>query len=111
MKEPYKMLENWIEQEKKVEPNPFAGTRILQRIENEFVTRHEESVPALLKVFRPVSLTLALILGLLIGAYTARDNAEMQIISNASLDEIRNELYISEIMAEDHVVHLSNQGK
>ncbi len=109
MKKPNEELEKWIEQEKRVEPNPFAATRILQRIENEFGARRTESAPVLLRIFQPVSLTLALIIGILIGAYTARNNAGPQLTNKSSLDEIRNELFISEIMAEDHVIHLSNQ--
>lgn len=107
MKDPTEELERWIEQEKRAEPNPFTSTRILQSIENELGNRRTESSPVFLRLLQPVSLTIALVVGILIGAYTARYSPDTQVADPISLEEIRNELFISEIMAEDHILQLS----
>lgn len=106
----FRELDEIIGHEKSSEPNPFAATRILQRIENEF-SEHVKPVPPLwIRMLQPVSLAVALLCGILIGSYTAKkDNAIAVRPENTpeNIEILRSNLFISEITDEDKVLVLN----
>ena len=100
-------LEVIIEQEKNVEPNPFAPTRILQRIENEFSVTNKSYFPGLIRVLQPVALAVALLCGIVIGSYTAKkDNARANLLVNPTenIEFLRTNLFIAEFADEDKIL-------
>ena len=50
-----------------VEPNPFIQTRIIQRLESMQQAEKEKSITFLLRVLRPVSVSIILIIAVLVG--------------------------------------------
>jgi hypothetical protein len=103
----YDSMEAIIAQEKATEPNPFAATRILQRIENEFEKPKNQMVPVFIRVIQPVAVALALLCGILIGSHTAnREHPPVNQLLNTSenIEFLRSNLFISEFADEDKML-------
>lgn len=99
------LAENLINEEKKLESNPFISTRVMARIE-EIERRPKESVFDNLfgKVFKPVlitvTLTAALLLGIVAGSLNNKADQSVQIPEEISyMDDVFIEsldLYLTE---------------
>ena len=106
----YKVLADIMEQEKNAGPNPFAATRILQRIENEFYKPKGLTSKAWMRVLQPVAITFALMTGILIGSYTARqDQTPVNKMASTSenIEFLRSNLFISDFADEDKLLVLN----
>ncbi|MEI6433629.1 MAG: hypothetical protein WCP32_02210 [Bacteroidota bacterium] len=103
-----KRLDEIIALEKAAEPNPFQATKILQRIESEFLTQKTSGFPAWTRVFQPIAISLALIVGVLIGSFAARTNRnDLEIAKIENLQNLRTSLFISEITDENNILNFN----
>jgi hypothetical protein len=99
-----------IEEDKLVEIDPFAGTRILQKIEN-----YQEREPWWLLPVRPsfkpaiigFGLIFALSMGILIGIQETK-SGQADFYGNNEAESIRSALNVPDVMTED-IIHFSNQ--
>jgi predicted anti-sigma-YlaC factor YlaD len=100
-----------INHEKIKEPNPFVSTRILRRIENEFIAKHQTAFPNWVRLLQPVALAVALISGILLGSYTAKkENGQAinPVVGSQNIEFLRSNLFITEFTDEDKVLDLNN---
>ena len=102
----FKNLETLIELEKATEPNPFAVTRLLQRIETEFDRSTTSDSPVWMRVLQPVVLAAALLCGILIGSYTAKKDipANQLVTPSENIEFLRSNLFITEFADEDKIL-------
>jgi len=93
-----------IELRKTDEPNPFAGTRIVQRIESEMESIKEKSDPLFLRVLRPLSVSALLLIAVIIG-FSIVKQGEQGIIENINhqndIQSIKSDLNIPDFVDED----------
>lgn len=102
-------LEQLINREKQVEGNPFVRTRILQHIEGKLSEQNGEKTPLWVRVLQPVAVSVALIAGIMIGHYTANPGAPESSAQNQEVhQQLKNDLFISDITLEDHVLTLND---
>jgi len=103
-------LDQIIALEKETEPNPYQATRILQRIESEFITPKSSRIPAWTRILQPISISAALVIGILIGSYAARTGQNQNNEALAKIENIQNlrsNLFISEIADEDNILNFN----
>lgn len=96
----YRRMEAAIAAEKNIQPNPFAGTRIMQYIEN-----HQAKEPAkTMRILQPLAATLALFLalslGFLIGSYGI-DRIQGNPLPSHEIELLKDNLFIPQFMDED----------
>ena len=106
----FKTLDVIIEQEKAGEPNPFVSSRILQRLETEFIRPEKSYYPVLIRVFQPVIIAIALLCGIIIGTYTAKKDkapANQLVDTSENIEFLRSSLFISEFADEDKILVLN----
>lgn len=106
-----KRLDKIIETEKNIEPNPFQGTRIFQRIEAELLNPQKPVFPLWARVLQPVAISVALVIGILIGSYTARSGQsadEQALTKSANMENLKADLFISTFADEDNVLNINN---
>jgi anti-sigma factor RsiW len=99
-----------MDEEKSAEPNPYAATRILQRLEHELEKSDRPRQGAWLRVLQPVAVTAALLCGILIGSYTARKGnmpGGPSLKSTENIEFLRSNLFISEFTDEDKILVLN----
>lgn len=100
MSEKYTALEEAIAREKALEPNPYTGTRILQRIEN---ARPSEAVHGSLAL-RPVLVTLGLVAALATGFLVGNSGSLRKSRSgpdNIQIEQLRSSLFVRDFADED----------
>jgi hypothetical protein len=101
-------LEQLISREKQHEGNPFVQTRILQHIEGRLAGTKPEKTPVWARVLQPVVVSAALIAGIMIGHYTATpENPESSAQNQEVHQQLKSDLFISDITMEDHVLTLN----
>jgi hypothetical protein len=106
----FKSMDAIFELEKAAEPNPFASTRILQYLENEFDVQKTAYLPAWLRILQPVTLAIAMLCGILIGTYTAKKgNSQSGHLANTSenIEFLRSNLFINDFADEDKMLGLN----
>ncbi|MCX6276593.1 MAG: hypothetical protein NT004_00680 [Bacteroidetes bacterium] len=105
-----KRLDEIIALEKAAEPNPFQATKILQRIESEFLTPKTSGFPVWTRIFQPIAISLALIAGVLIGSFAARtgnNRNDIEVAKTKNLQSLRTSLFISEITDENNILNFN----
>lgn len=100
----------YIEAARKAEPSPFMVTRIIAGIEAELErqSKRRSFIPAL--VLRPVLLTFALAAGTILGITGASSRISHLPASaqqDASIQTVRSDLYLSDLMDEEKILTLS----
>jgi hypothetical protein len=106
----FNSLQDVIAREKTAEPNPFAATRILQRLESEFERPANPASVIFIRVLQPVAIAVALLCGILIGSYTAnRESVPANNIASTSenIEFLRSNLFITEFADEDKLLVLN----
>jgi hypothetical protein len=105
-----KHLDHLIAKQKAIEPNPFASTRIMQRIDSEFLQPNHPSLPGWTRVLQPVAIAVALVIGIVIGTYTARsgqETATQAINKTEQRESLRADLFITDLTTEDNILNLN----
>ena len=105
----FKEFDTIIALEKAAEPNPFAATRILQRVDSYFSTNKAAS-PAWVRMLQPAALAVALLCGILIGINTAQKSSALTTRPAnpyENIEFLRSNLFISEFTDEDKVLVLN----
>ncbi|MEI7500263.1 MAG: zf-HC2 domain-containing protein [Bacteroidota bacterium] len=100
----FRNLAEIIETEKVTEPNPFAATRIIQRIEAEFEKSQSGIDHVWIRILQPVAIAIALMVGILIGTYSAKtgkSSANQLVNKENHIQFLKSDLYISEFTDED----------
>lgn len=106
-----KKIDDLISVVRAQEPNPFVSTRILQRIESEFPVSAPDPSHIWIRVLQPVALSIALVTGILIGAWTARSGQEpvnQAAAKTSQRESLKADLFIPEITNEDNVLNVNN---
>jgi hypothetical protein len=106
-----KRLDEIIAKEKCLEPNPFMTTRIIQRIDKELIAPKQSVFPVWIRVVQPVAITMALVIGILIGSYTARSGQnrnEQAMTKSENRANLKADLFISTFTDEDNILNLNN---
>lgn len=89
-----------------VKSNPFLSTRIMQRLENEFM--QPTRLPSWVRIVQPALLTAALVAGILIGSMTARrSEVDQNLSAGPSIQELRSDLFIQSFAEEAHIDEIS----
>jgi hypothetical protein len=102
-------LDQLLERERAAEPNPFMATRILSRIDREFSDQRATYTPVWLRIIQPVIVSLALVIGIVIGANLSsqQSNETTAISSESNIQQLKSDLFISEITRDDNVLPLN----
>lgn len=103
--------ERLISKEKTTIPNPFAGTRILHRLESELESKNYHRRMRHRHILQPALVTFGLILALFIGFIIGREkglNVNSEYISTYQIENLRSDLFISEFIDENQTL-LSNK--
>lgn len=90
-------------------PDPFVSTRILQRLETEYLRQASPKKTAWPLLLKPVAITLALAAGMLIGTLTTQQSTGSDKATAADserLQELKQDLFISEFADEDKIIPL-----
>lgn len=96
--------------DKAAEPNPFAATRLLMRLETEFGAQENHQSRYWLRILQPLTLAVAVLCGILIGSYTAKQDKNQSgslAGTSANVEFLRTDLFISEFADEDKTVDLN----
>jgi len=102
----FNSFESLILKEKGLEPNAFAGTRILQSIESELESQQFHQHFKFLGLLQPTLVTVSLILALLIGFVIGRQgglNVRGTAASTRQVEKLRSDLYITEFVDEEQI--------
>jgi hypothetical protein len=97
----YRELELAIAAQKAKEPNPFAATRIMARLENEEPVRHGRATTVLRPVLITLALLVALMAGFLIGNAGYSRLATPGTPASASVEALKSDLFIRDFVDED----------
>lgn len=98
--ESYRAMESVIKSDRAAEPNPFAATRILQRLENAQQRRSRYATAILRPVLITMALFLAISMGFLIGSLgISRTMADET--SDPQMESFKSDLFFTEFVDED----------
>ena len=93
-----------IELRKTEEPNPFAGTRIIQKLESEMESTKEKTNPLYLRILQPLSVAALLVTAVIIGfsIVKQREPGISAIINHQQeIQAIQSDLNIPDFVDED----------
>lgn len=100
-----------IEQDKLNEPDPFAVTRLLQKLENYQEAEKWWVFPVSQTILRPVYLGIGIVLAILVGVVMGFEESGInraRISKNNDIESVRSELNVPDIMGDD-IIQFSNQ--
>ena len=89
----FQSVEALIEEAKKVEPDPFMATRIVQFIENELASRQKKR----LYMLRPALVTLTTLCAIAVGIAIGKSSSDRINMINQNqnqIEDLKTELYI-----------------
>jgi len=93
-----------MEDQKSMEPRPFAETRILQGIESRMEKRQKSASPVFVKILQPalisVGVLIALSIGFLIGSDFADTHAQYSQ-NEEMIEAVRSDLNVPDFMTDD----------
>lgn len=93
-----------IDLRKTDEPNPFAGTRIIQRLESELESISEKTAPLYLRILQPLSIAALLVIAVIIGfSIVKQKEPEISAIIDHQQDiqAMQSDLNIPDFVDED----------
>ena len=93
-----------IELRKTEEPNPFAGTRIIQKLESEMESIKEKREPVFIRILQPLSAAALLVIAVIIGfsIVKQREPGISAIINHQQeIQAIQSDLNIPDFVDED----------
>lgn len=93
-----------MDEQKSVEPRPFAETRILQGIESRLEKKQKSSIPVFARILQPALISFGVAAALVIGFFIGSDFATInsQYSQNEEMIEsVRTDLNVPEFMTDD----------
>jgi len=93
-----------MEEQKSIEPRPFAETRILQGIESRLEKRQSSPLPVFVRILQPALISVGVVVALSIGFFIGTDfaNSHSQYSQNEEMTEsVRSDLNVPEFMTDD----------
>ena len=93
-----------MEEQKSVEPRPFAETRLLQGIETRLEKRQKYTTPVFVRILQPAMVSIGVAVALTIGFFIGSDFAvsHSQYSQNEEMTEsVRTDLNVPEFMTDD----------
>ena len=105
--EEFRTLHNAIGSGKKFEPDPYAGTRILSRIEKELDQKEPVAGHGFARILQPVILSLTILLAAWIGFTFASYRESQSEKPKADINLVKTELHIADFTGEDKLLLLN----
>lgn len=100
----FKAVMALMEEQKFVEPLPFAETRIIQGIENSLAQRQKSASPVFARFLQPVLLSAgvltAVAIGFFIGSNVAHTHSQFSE-NDEMIEAVRSDLNVPEYMTDD----------
>lgn len=98
-----------IEEDISAEPDPFTGTRILQRLESAYSPEHHARKRSFYNILQPAVLSLSLILAVLIGFSIGKKGISSIPPTSAEqeIESVRADLFINDMTDEDKILILN----
>lgn len=100
-----------IEQEKVISPDPFLSTRLLQHLESGLEKYSGNPISQFKPLFQPALITLGLLIallsGILLGHSETRTNPT-SLTENTRVENLKSELFINDFVDEDQTLFLNN---
>ncbi|MEI6062500.1 MAG: hypothetical protein WCR72_17495 [Bacteroidota bacterium] len=93
-----------IEEQKNVEPRPFAETRIMQGIESRLDKRQKSTSLVLAKILQPALISLGIAAAIAIGLFIGSDFADTHsryAQNHEMIEAVRSDLNVPEFMTDD----------
>ena len=101
----FQSVTSFIDEKKSAEPNPFIGTRILQRIESQLERERVTSNSGFLKILRPIFVSFLLLIAIIIG-FSIVKPLETRFSDNINhqneIQVMKSELNIPDFIDEDN---------
>jgi anti-sigma factor RsiW len=102
--EKFESVMSLIEEQKNVEPPPFAETRIMQAIESRLEKQQKSSAPVFVRVLQPAFISVGILAAVSIGFLIGSDFADTQLQYNQNeeiTESVRSDLNVPEFMTDD----------
>jgi hypothetical protein len=101
----FQSITSFIDKKKLAEPNPFTGTRILQRLESQMESTRAVANPLLKRILRPISISFLLLIAVFIG-FSIVDRSETRAFENINhqhdIQSMKSGLNIPDFIDEDN---------
>lgn len=107
----FKSVTSFIELRKADEPNPFAGTRIMQRLESEMADARKKASPFYLRILQPLSIAAFLVIAVIIGFSIVKQSdpgISATINHQKKIQSIQSDLNIPDFVDEDETFFTNN---
>lgn len=104
-------LDRFFTQEKRLDPNPFMATRILQHIESTLKSREQRHSFLSSDKLRPVLIGISFLTAIFIGIFAGRQGSNSYTAQTENSDRIemlKSQLFIQDFMDDDKTF-LDNQ--
>lgn len=94
----FKSLMNTIQDQKNIEPRPFAETRILQGIELKLDVKHSSRFPVFAKVLQPAMISVGLIAAIVIGLFIGYEGVSVADgVNSQEIEAVRSDLNVPDM--------------
>jgi len=93
-----------MEEQKSIEPRPFAETRIMQGIESRLEKQQKSTSSVYARMLQPALLSIGVVAALVIGFFIGSDvaHSHSQYTQNdAMIESVRTDLNVPEFMTDD----------
>lgn len=100
----FKSVTSVIELRKTEEPNPFAGTRIIQKLESEMESNKEKREPVFIRILQPLAVAALLVIAVIIGFSIVKQREpgiSATINHQQDIQAIQSDLNIPDFVDED----------
>jgi hypothetical protein len=93
-----------MEEQKLIQPKPFAETRIMQGIESWLEECHKSRAPKFTRILHPALISVGIIAALTVGFFIGSDFADSNLQSNQNeemTEAVRSDLNVPDFMTDD----------
>ena len=93
-----------MEEQKSIEPRPFAETRIMQGIESRLEKKQKSSVPVFARILQPALISFGVAAALVIGFFIGSDFADSRshyTQNDEMIEAVRTDLNVPEFITDD----------
>ncbi len=100
----FKSMLALMEEQKSIEPRPFAETRILQGIESRLEKRQKSAAPVFVRILQPAFISVGIAAALSIGFFIGSDFADTRMQSTETdemIESVRTDLNVPQFMTDD----------